>query len=76
MGGKVQPLEVVLYAIGGIALLWGLWKTMIDGFYRSEMLMIGVVLAIAVAAFVIASRMSAARKRAAAAEADRDRGVE
>lgn len=72
----VKPAEIVLWVVGAIAALWGLWKAKVDGFYAEEtFVVIGAIigggLLIALAQYLRRQRL-----RKEAAEADRSHGVE
>jgi hypothetical protein len=69
------PAEILLYVVGLAGVIWGLWKGKIDGFYMSEAPLLIGVLAASVVLLLIAGRVTTRRKRAAADEADRSRGV-
>ena len=73
---KLGPAEVVLYVVGGAGAAYAIWKAVIDGFYPSEAMGIFIAAIIGAACVLIATRLTAKRKHAAADAADRSRGVE
>lgn len=71
-----QPLEIILYVIGGIAGIYALWKGYIEGYYPEEVPGLVIAGLIAAAALLAASRLAKARQQAYDAARDRSVGVE
>lgn len=69
-------VEIAVYVVVVLGAAWLIWKVSVDGFYQSEVPVIGVVAAVTAVAGLVASRMTSARKKAEAAAADRAQGVE
>lgn len=66
----------MLYIVGGVGVAFAIWKAAIEGFYPSEALGIFIAAIAGAAAFLVATRLTAKRKQAAAEAADRSKGVE
>lgn len=70
-----NPLETVLYVVGGIGFAFFFWKGSIEGYYPWEAPMLFAAGGIGAVALLIASRMTKRRKSDEIAAHDRAKGV-